>query len=199
MMAVRQGLQKLWRLAAPPKALPDDDPAMLIGQARERVSAVPEGRQLVEFLDEYDYELGFQDYDCFPEERRPAASLNPVHKKLKFSKGLSADQMTVFLPHEAFHAVQGETVKRAFNFQRCLMIQHDDAEPYESAERDIPLLRPEDFIYARNLMEMAATGVQADIYRKMLDAGDAALVDADVGHLAVSYSIAFLQMVPPEK
>ena len=94
-------IRTLFSLAAPAIALPDDDPDMVIGQARERVCAVPEGAELVDFLDQSNYEISFFKPE---DERLKQAQDDAVAAKAKhaFMRSLAHDK--AHEPESALHA-----------------------------------------------------------------------------------------------
>ncbi len=156
-------------LAAPPRALPDDSPIVKIGGAMERVSAVPEGAALMDFLKEDKYVLQLAQLP-----RGLWAQCSPANRHLYFNVQASVDEIAVYLPHEAFHGVQQSKLPLITN----LYASFQSTEPSEVLVREgkiIDVLAPSDYFYATNLGEMAAYSVQIDVVKKMEDqAGDVA-------------------------
>lgn len=149
-------------LAAPPTAMDENSGAMKLMNALERVTAVPEGQELFAFLCAHNYSLEIAELP-----RGILAQCDGARRHINFNESLSADDMANFLPHEMFHAVQYESIPLFTNFvgsfqrggKAFLKIGTDDGV--------FELLRPDEYHYAANLMEMAAYAVQADVVAKM--------------------------------
>lgn len=171
-------IRNFFRLAAPPTALGEDTETMLIGQARERVSAVSEGRELLTFLDEMQYTLAISEENL---PRRATAMCHAQIRHIFFSPDADADQIAGVLPHEAFHALQMEQVPSLLEFGAVML--HEGSEPtvYIDDEDTVELIHPDDMLYAYNLLEMGAYGMQSHIIHKMAnEAGDLAVKNAAI-------------------
>lgn len=172
-------------LTAPPKALPEDSPAIKIGNAVERVTAVSEGSALMDFLGDEGYALQMAEMP-----RGIWAQCSPVTRHLYFNVEASADEIAAYLPHEAFHGIQFSKLPLLSNFFACMQ----SSEPPEILVRDgniVDVLKPSEYLYALNLSEMAAYAVQVDVVTKMeqqaSDAAAGACLDKNLGSLKRIY------------
>jgi hypothetical protein len=127
--------------------------------AIERICAIAEGQQLVSFLSDHDYQLHLMPLDS-------PGGLLPDQKIMLLDAGQSADDMVVFLPHEAFHAVQFENCPDIRAFYSAVVSGRPADKP-----GTLVLPRPRDFLWAMNVMEMAAYGVQTDFVFRLAAAG----------------------------
>jgi hypothetical protein len=172
-------IRNLFGLAAPAIALPTDDPDMAIGQAVERVSAVSEGAELIDFLRQSNYDL-----DIFgPTDdhvRRAQAMCHPLHRKIYFHESSTLDQMAAYLPHEAFHALQFDQVPALVNFMGSVVTDTVTPSIYFDKSDVVELIHPDDMLYAYNLLEMGAFAMQSHVISKMADAGDIAVHNSQI-------------------
>lgn len=171
-------IKKFKALAAPPTAMGKDTEAMLIGQARERVSAISEGRELLNFLDDAQYSL------TIFEDGLPDGATAMCHAQMRhilFSPDADADQITGSLPHEAFHALQFEQVPSLLEFGAVMLHEGDEPPVYIDEEDVVELVHPDDMLYAYNLLEMGAYGMQSHIVNKLAnEAGDIEVKNAAI-------------------
>lgn len=130
-------------------------------EAFERIQAISEGRDLAQFLSDYDYTIELRALEA-------QAGLAPTERTLFLHQDLSATGMLLFLPHEGAHAVQFENCPDLLAFHKYI-VQGDPVD----VKGQLVLPRPRDFLWAMNAAEMAAYGVQTDFaYQLAARAGD---------------------------
>jgi hypothetical protein len=125
-------------------------------QALERVAAIDEGRALVSYLKDHKYSLHLAPLDC-------AACLVPDQKILAVDASRSTEEMALFLAHEAFHAVQFGNCPDLYAFYVAAVCAGEMP--------GAPVPRPYDFLWAMNMMEMAAYAVQTDFVHQLAERG----------------------------
>lgn len=127
-------------------------------QALERVAAIPEGQALLAHLKAHDYTLHLGPLDC-------AACLLPQDKILAVSDKANTEEMALFLAHESFHAVQFDNCPDLYAFFVAAVCG--------GHMPGVAVPRPYDFLWAMNMMEMAAYAVQTDfVHQLAARAGD---------------------------
>ncbi len=190
---MRTLIKNFFNLSAPPTALPENTDVMLIGQARERVSAVWEGAELINFLDDTGYHLVIRELP-----KNIMASCNPVDRIISFnSMTADADNIASTISHEAFHGLQFDQVPAFLNFDVCLLRHGDKPALYFDKKNPVDIMHPDDLIYANNLLEMGAFAMQSHIVNKMArEAGDDAARYAAIRfcNFSVSYYQRIYQM-----
>ena len=169
--------KQIFGLAAPPTALPEDAPDMKIGAMKERISAISEGRAMVDFVVSEGYRL-----EVSADDIGSVAACNPAIKHIIFNHDINIQDMMSFFAHEVFHAMQFLKMPEYMGTFDCLVYKREKLRGEYDRNRPIKLLHPQDIHHAGNIMEMGAYAAQTHITSKLArETGDENLLQVNAG------------------